>query len=63
MTFDEYKNDIVMGKQRIIQEFFDGESERGKAFIYKLLSLIREREDRISFARLAYFLTRLEDAS
>ncbi|MBT8800000.1 type III-A CRISPR-associated protein Cas10/Csm1 [Lactobacillus delbrueckii subsp. bulgaricus] len=63
LTFDEYKNDIVMGKQRIIQEFFDGESERGKSFIYKLLSLIREREDRISFARLAYFLTRLEDAS
>ena len=63
LTFDEYEKDILEGKLRIIADFFDNESERGKVFIYKLLDLIRERQDRISFARLAYYLTRLEEAS
>lgn len=63
-TFDDFINDIN-GKLTIIRTFFNSEDEHGKAFIYKLLDLIsqRDRKDRIAFARLAYFLTRLENAS
>lgn len=65
LTFSDYRDDILYGKLVTIQEFFDHENQRGKAFIYKLISLIRERDeqDRISFARLAYFLSRLESES
>ena len=46
-----------------IKSFFDNESERGKTFVYKLLDLIRNRDEknRINFARLAYYLARLEE--
>ena len=36
------------------------ESERGKAFLYRILTLFRESEDKINLARLAYLLARLE---
>lgn len=65
MTFkyDEFISEVYQGKLPIIRKFFDQETERGKAFIYKLLELIRARDsqNRISFARLAYYLARLED--
>ena len=65
MTFkyDEFISEVYQGKLPIIRKFFDQETERGKAFIYKLLELIRVRDsqNRISFARLAYYLARLED--
>lgn len=34
--------------------------ERGKAFLYRILQLFRESEDKINLARLAYLLARLE---
>ena len=60
---DEFINDVYYDKLVKIRQFFKKESNRGKSFAYKLLSLLRSRneEDRISFARLAYFLSRLED--
>lgn len=63
--FETFIQDIYYEKLDIIREYFDKEEERGKAFIYKLLELIRNREseNRLSFARLAYLLARLEDNS
>lgn len=63
-TFDDFE-DIEFKKLTTIRDFFDNQDQHGKAFIYKLLDLIRQRdeEDRISFARMAYFLTRLENSS
>lgn len=60
---DEFINDVYYDKLVKIRQFFTKQSNRGKSFAYKLLSLLRSRneEDRISFARLAYFLSRLED--
>ncbi|MGO4954468.1 type III-A CRISPR-associated protein Cas10/Csm1 [Ligilactobacillus ruminis] len=64
-TFSEYIQDIVFDKLSVIREFFENEQDHGKAFAYKLLDLIRNRseKDRISFARIAYYLARLEEAS
>lgn len=64
-TFSEYIQDIVFDKLSVIREFFENEQYHGKAFVYKLLDLIRNRseKDRISFARIAYYLARLEEAS
>ena len=64
-TFSEYIQDIVFDKLSVIREFFENEQDHGKAFAYKLLNLIRNRseKDRISFARIAYYLARLEEAS
>ncbi len=64
-TFSEYIQDIVFDKLSVIREFFENEQDHGKAFVYKLLDLIRNRseKDRISFARIAYYLARLEEAS
>lgn len=63
--YDTFINEVYKKKLEIIRDFFDQENEHGKAFIYKLLSLIRERDekDRITFARLAYYLARLEESS
>lgn len=48
-----------------LSESFENEQDHGKAFAYKLLDLIRNRseKDRISFARIAYYLARLEETS
>lgn len=64
MSFDQYE-DVVFNKLSTFQKFFASTNEHGKVFAYKLLELIHEREttDKISFARLAYYLTRLENAS
>lgn len=64
-TFSEYIQDIFFDKLSVIREFFENEQDHGKAFVYKLLDLIRNRseKDRISFARIAYYLARLEEAS
>ncbi len=62
-AYDTFIEEIYTEKLQKIRQFFAEENERGKAFIYKLLSLIRERDetDRIAFARLAYYLARLEE--
>lgn len=59
---DDFINDIYYDKLQVIKRFFMEEDSYGKAFIYKLLDLIRTRNevDKISFARLVYFLSRLE---
>lgn len=64
-TFSEYIQDIVFDKLSSIREFFENEQDHGKAFVYKLLNLIRSRseKDRISFARISYYLARLEETS
>lgn len=61
--WDTFTNDVYIDKLDVIRNFFDNQSDHGKAFIYRLLELIRSRDenDRISFARIAYTLARMED--
>ena len=51
----------VLGeKYNIIENFFKNQTERGNSFIYRILELFNNREEKINIARLAYILARLE---
>ncbi|GKS80586.1 type III-A CRISPR-associated protein Cas10/Csm1 [Ligilactobacillus pabuli] len=63
--FDEFIDEIYQEKLPIIRDFFKNENDKGNSFIYKLLELIRQRDNtnRIAFARIAYYLSRLEEVA
>lgn len=53
--------DKVLGEKfQLIYEFFFVSTEKGKNFLYHMLDLMRNREEKINLARLAYFLARFE---
>lgn len=54
--WDEFENRVVP-KLSEIHEMFD-RNEKGKAFIYKLIALLRNMSDQVSLPRLAYLLAR-----
>lgn len=58
-TFEE---NVIGEKKSLLERFFavQEEAERGKAFLYRLLDLLRNSEQRINLARFAYLLARLE---
>lgn len=52
--------DIVLGEKfRMIYKFFSNTKERGKNFLYNLLDLLKNSEEKINLARYAYLLARL----
>lgn len=63
-SWDELKEKVVEEKLHCLSSFLEGADERGKAFLYRILELIRgmdeKREGRMNLARLAYALARLE---
>lgn len=59
-SWEEFENKVVDEKLKCIDTFLGASEERGKAFLYHLLELIRGMDDRINLARFAYVLTRLE---
>ena len=58
--WDELINNVIGEKFRVIHNFFSTSEERGKNFLYGLLELLRNSEEKINLARLAYMLARLE---
>ena len=60
LKFDQFIDNVYNGKLKSIRYYFNIQDERGKSFIYKLIELLRNY-DRMNIARLAYYLTRLED--
>ena len=65
MTFSwkDFENNVVNIKLNFLKKFFVKTPEKGKAFLYRILELIRGMEDdKINLARLAYTLARLEEA-
>ena len=61
--FDRFITNVYDDKLEQIRYFFNHQDERGKNFIYKLIELLRnyESEEKMNVARLAYYLTRLEE--
>ena len=56
-----WQDRVIGEKLRLLSEFLGEFSERGMAFLYHMLELIRGIEDdRINLARFAYVLARLE---
>ena len=60
--FDQFITNVYDDKLEQIRYFFNHQDERGKNFIYKLIELLRNY-DRMNMARLAYYLTRLEEVT
>ena len=56
-NWDEFKKYILEEKLLVLQQGFLQTDEHGKAFIYKMLALLRNNEV-INIARLAYLLAR-----
>jgi CRISPR-associated protein Csm1 len=55
--WDDFINNILGEKLTFVKQVFY-ENEKGKSFIYKMIALLRQHEDRISVPRLAYLLAR-----
>lgn len=58
--WDVFKNKVIREKYNLIKKYFDTMPEKGMSSIYKLMSYIRNLEDTINLARLAYMLGRME---
>lgn len=58
--WQEFEQKVLKEKYRHLADFFDTSEERGRNFLYNLLELIRNREEKINFARYVYLLSRLE---
>lgn len=61
--WQDFKKNILDEKLNMLKEFFDyngDDQNHGKAFLYRLLNLIRESDKKINIARYAYLLSRLE---
>jgi len=60
----DLKEKVVDEKLKVLSGFLRNSDERGKAFLYRILELIRgmddKKEGRMNLARLAYALARLE---
>ena len=53
--------DSVLGEKfRLIKKYFDGNEDKGASAMYKMLGYIRNRGEKISLARFAYMLGRIE---
>lgn len=56
----EFENEVISEKYAALYKFFSQSDERGMNFLYNLLDIIRNRGDKINFARWVYILSRLE---
>lgn len=58
--WEEFEQRVLGEKYKLLHDFFEISEERGMNFLYNLLELIRNRNDKINFARYVYLLSRLE---
>lgn len=59
--WDTFTEKVVGEKLKTLRRFLDGNKEKGKAMLYNMLSLIREKDDgsRLNLARFAYLIARM----
>lgn len=62
-SWRELEDGVIGEKLSCIAAFFDASRDRGNAFLYNLLELIRNQGERINFARYVYLLSRMEPDS
>lgn len=55
-----FREQVMGEKFRTIQNYFGASDERGTAFLYRLLELLRDGGERIQTARYVYLLSRME---
>lgn len=59
-SWEEFESNVLEEKYQVLQEFFGQSEDRGMNFMYHLLELIRNRKEKINFARYVYLLSRME---
>lgn len=59
-SWKEFEQCVLGEKYRAIFDFFKTTQEHGKNLLYHFLHLIRNRKEKINFARYVYLLSRLE---
>lgn len=59
-SWQDLEDHVLGEKYRHIYEFFQTSEDRGASFLYHLLELIRNRSEKINFARYVYILSRSE---
>ena len=59
-TWSEFETEVIGEKYNEISEFFGNSDSRGMSFMYRLLELVRNQNEKINFARFVYVLSRLE---
>ena len=61
--WEEYLHGIIEEKFEAIKNYLDKVDDKGKAFLYKLLELLRDNEERrFNRAKFVYYLSKLEPA-
>lgn len=60
--WDEFINGVLKEKYCLLADYFKDDTERSKTLVYKILELIRDKNDsnRLNIAKLAYLLARLK---
>jgi len=51
---------VLEEKFQVLRRFFDGTDEYGRGFLYRILELLRNREEPVNRARYVYLLSRME---
>ena len=59
-SWEDFITKVIDEQLYELETFLSTSEERGKAFLYRLLELIRTMDDTINLARFAYVLARLE---
>lgn len=59
-TWKRFEENVINEKFDLIDRYLSFNLERGNSFLYKVVDLIRRREERINIARFAYLLGRIE---
>lgn len=59
-SWGAFEQKVLQEKYQAIKEFFSVSEERGMSFLYRLLELLRNKKEKINFARYVYILSRLE---
>lgn len=63
-SFTQFKKAVLGEKYLLIEHFFRSTNDYGKAFLYRLLEMLREVRDKkgkvLNRAKLAYYLSRME---
>lgn len=59
-SWKTFTEDVLADKYATIHSYMTLTKNRGKAFLYHLLELLRNREERFHRARFVYFLSRME---
>lgn len=51
---------MIGEKYRVLSEYLENFEDKGNAFLYRMLELIRNQKEKINFARFVYLIARLE---